>query len=211
MNAWSGLAQRVLSGALDPVIAAALVSFGFVFVHPFEDGNGRIHRFLIHSVLVRTGFSPEGVIFPVSASIVRDRGAYDAALEKFSKPLLSLIDWRLNDKQELLLKGETSDLYRYFDATTQAEYLYDRVEETVRKDLVEELDFIGRYDRAYKAAREIVDMPNKKLSLLVRLVMQNNGRLAKNRREAFAELADAELESMEAAIGNAHSADESDQ
>ena len=203
MGAWSGLGQRVLSDAIDPVIAAALISFGFVFIHPFEDGNGRIHRFLIHSVLGKTGFSPEGVIFPVSVSIVRDRGAYDVVLEKFSKPLLSLIDWRLNDKQEMTVKGETSDLYRYFDATAQTEYLYDRVEETIRKDLAEELDFIGLYDRAYKAAREVVDMPNKRLSLFVRLVMQNNGQLAKARRKVFSELSDEEIKSMEIAIGSA--------
>lgn len=36
---------------LDPIIAATVLTFGFVYVHPFEDGNGRIHRFLIHHVL----------------------------------------------------------------------------------------------------------------------------------------------------------------
>lgn len=30
-------------------VKAAIVSFGFVFVHPFEDGNGRIHRYLARS------------------------------------------------------------------------------------------------------------------------------------------------------------------
>ena len=30
--------------ALDAVIAAAVLAFGFVYAHPFEDGNGRIHR-----------------------------------------------------------------------------------------------------------------------------------------------------------------------
>ena len=57
----------------DPVVAAAVSSFAFVFIHPFEDGNGRIHRFLIHHVLSRRGYSPPGVIFPVSAAILRDR------------------------------------------------------------------------------------------------------------------------------------------
>ena len=203
MEALSGLGRRVLSDSIDPVIAAALVSFGFVFIHPFEDGNGRIHRFLIHSVLAKTGFSPEGIIFPVSASIIRNMGAYDAALEKFSKPLLALINWRLNEKQELIVEGDTADHYRYFDATPQAEYLYDRVAETIHKDLAEELDFLGVYDRAYRAAREVVDMPNKKLSLFVHLCMQNNGRLAKNRRKAFAELTDKEIKTMERAISSA--------
>ena len=40
---------------LDPVIAAAILAFGFVYIHPFEDGNGRIHRYLIHHVLAQRG------------------------------------------------------------------------------------------------------------------------------------------------------------
>jgi hypothetical protein len=50
------------------------LSFVFVFVHPFEDGNGRIHRHLIHHMLAMRGFSPIGVVFPVSAAIL-DRSA----------------------------------------------------------------------------------------------------------------------------------------
>ena len=45
------------SRTLDPVIAAAIIAFGFVYNHPFEDGNGRIHRYLIHHVLARHGFT----------------------------------------------------------------------------------------------------------------------------------------------------------
>ena len=33
------------SDEMDPVSAAACLAFGFVYVHPFEDGNGRMHRF----------------------------------------------------------------------------------------------------------------------------------------------------------------------
>jgi hypothetical protein len=71
------------------------------------------------------------------------------------------------------------------------------------KDLAEELDFIALYDRAYRAVRDIVDMPNKRLSLFIRLCMQNNGRLAKSRRKTFAELTEAEIAAMEAAIASA--------
>jgi Fic family protein len=51
----------------DPVVAAAMLAFGFVYVHPFEDGNGRIHRYLI---LAKRGFNPPGMVFPVSATIL---------------------------------------------------------------------------------------------------------------------------------------------
>ncbi len=33
---------------LDPVLAATILAFGFVYIHPLEDGNGRLHRYLIH-------------------------------------------------------------------------------------------------------------------------------------------------------------------
>ena len=56
--------DRESAQKLDPVIAAAILAFGFVYVHPFDDGNGRIHRYLIHHVLARREFSPAGVVFP---------------------------------------------------------------------------------------------------------------------------------------------------
>jgi Fic/DOC family len=210
MAAWTRMGQRLLSGKIDPVIAAAIASFAFVFVHPFEDGNGRIHRFLIHSVLAKKRFSPDAVIFPVSVAIVRDMAQYDAALEKFSKPLLSLIDWRLEGEQTLeqkmIVEGDTADLYRYFDATPQAEYLYDRVAETIHKDLAQELDFLGAYDKAYNGVRSVVDMPNKRVSLFVRLCMQNGGHFPKSKRKLFAELKDVEIKAMEGAVRDAQRA-----
>ncbi len=36
---------------LDPIVSAAILAFGFVYIHPFEDGNGRLHRYLFHHVL----------------------------------------------------------------------------------------------------------------------------------------------------------------
>lgn len=37
--------DRTAARALDPVLAAAMLAFGFVYIHPFEDGNGRLHGF----------------------------------------------------------------------------------------------------------------------------------------------------------------------
>jgi prophage maintenance system killer protein len=41
----------------DPVLKTAATAFGFVYIHPFENGNGRVHRCLIHHVLAYTGIS----------------------------------------------------------------------------------------------------------------------------------------------------------
>ncbi len=70
----------------DPVLTAAILGFGFVFIHPFEDGNGRLHRFLLQKALADTGFNPEGVVLPVSAAILEDLLGYRAALEDYSAP-----------------------------------------------------------------------------------------------------------------------------
>ena len=80
--------DRMMTSELHPVIIAAAISFGFVFVHPFDDGNGRIHRFLIHNILAKAGFTPPGLIFPVSATMLRKIKDYDETLGIFSKPLM---------------------------------------------------------------------------------------------------------------------------
>ena len=203
MEGWKALTRRVLDDGVPPVVAAAVSAFTFVFVHPFEDGNGRIHRFLIHHVLASTGYSPPDVIFPVSAAILRDRRGYDQLLETFSRPLLEFIEWRWTPQREIVVENETRDLYRFVDLTDFAEYLYDRVVETVRRDLKEELGFITMFDRAFKAVCEIVDMPDRRASLLVRLCMQNNGHLAARKRRQFPELSDGELALIEAAVRDA--------
>lgn len=200
MDAWMKLTRRVVEGGVDPVVAAAVASFTFVFIHPFEDGNGRIHRFLMHHVLATRGYCPPAVLFPLSAAILRDRRSYDAVLESFSRPILEFIQWHWTAEREIVVGNETADLYRYYDATAFAEYLYDRVDDTVRQDLATELRFIAVFDRAFEAVREIVDMPDRRVSLFVRLCMQNGGRLTVKKRKRFSELEHAEIAAMEAAV-----------
>jgi len=50
MNGLVAMAERLRArpGSIDAIVAASMISFGFVFVHPFMDGNGRLHRYLIH-------------------------------------------------------------------------------------------------------------------------------------------------------------------
>ena len=88
-----------------------------------------------------------------------------------------------------------------------AEYLYDRVADTVRRDLKEELGFVAVFDQALNAVREIVDMPDRRASLFVRLCMQNGGQLSAARRSQFSELSDAEIVRLEAQVQQAISAE----
>ena len=61
---------------MDPVLIATTIAFGFVFIHPLSDGNGRIHRYIIHHVLAETGYAKRELIFPISAAILNRIGDY---------------------------------------------------------------------------------------------------------------------------------------
>lgn len=209
MSGWQAMSQR-LSTDIDPVIAAALISFGFVFLHPFEDGNGRIHRFLIHKVLSDRQYTPEGMLFPVSAAILRDRQGYDRCLEAFSSAIQPHIDWSWTTDKSIVVNNDTADFYRYYDATPQVEYLFGRIENTIEVDLRQELDFIKRFDLAHQAIRQIIDMPDRRARLLTQFILQNNGYLSKAKRRQFEELADSEIEDLEAAIRDAVGLDQSE-
>jgi hypothetical protein len=103
----------------------------------------------------------------------------------------------------MTVSNDTADLYRYFDATPHAEYLYACVKETIDIDLRREVHFLGFYDEALKATQEIVDMPDTKAALLIKLIDQNGGRLSKSKRTQFQELTDDEVARIEEAIHQA--------
>jgi hypothetical protein len=196
--------HRAIGGKLDPVVAAAAVAFGFVYIHPFEDGNGRLHRWLIHHVLARAGFNPSGLVFPVSAAILRQVAEYRGVLESYSRPLLNLIEWRATPAGNVEVLNETGDFYRYFDATRHAEFLYECVEQTVEHDLVEEVRFLRAYDAFVNRVGALADMPQRRIESLWRFLHQNRGKLSVRARTGeFAPLTDREVAQVEQFYGQA--------
>ncbi|WP_322099615.1 Fic family protein [Aquibaculum arenosum] len=190
--------------SLDPVVAAAILAFGFVYVHPFEDGNGRIHRYLIHHVLAERGFNPPGVVFPVSSAILERIDDYRAVLESYSERLQPLIEWEPTDSLNVRVLNDTGDFYRFFDATPHAEFLYACVHQTIEEDLPQETDFLRRYDQFRSEIGAFLDMPERMIDLLFRFLHQNNGRLSRRTREKeFAPLTDEEAVRVEASYRTA--------
>jgi hypothetical protein len=155
---------------LDAVIAAAILAFGFVYVHPFEDGNGRIHRYLIHHILAERGFNPPGVVFPVSAAILDQIDSYRQVLESYSQRLLPLVQWEATPDFNVRVTNNTGDFYRFFDATLHAEFLYGCVERTIEQDLPEETTFLRRYDSFRQQVDSFIDVPERTTDLLFRFM-----------------------------------------
>jgi hypothetical protein len=189
--------------AIDAVIAASAISFGFVFVHPFKDGNGRLHRYLIHEQLSTAGFTPKGIILPVSAVILANLDRYKDTLESFSRRVLERTSYD-PAVPNVPATGNDAVYFRYFDATEQASFLYDALERTVTHDLDQEISFLLGFDRAQAALSSIADWPGHSLEHFIRVVRQNNGTLSLTKRNKhFQWMTDEELARFEAIVARA--------
>jgi hypothetical protein len=196
--------DRMREDGLDPVLQAAATAFGFVYVHPFQDGNGRLHRCLIHDVLAERKFTPPGMVFPVSSVMLDHIDDYRTTLQAHSGPLMPFIEWRPTPERNVEVLNDTADLYRYFDCTEEAEFLYACVTRTVEHDLPREIDYLRRHDQAIRRIMEMVEMPDRVAENLVMFIRQNKGTLSKRRRaEEFKALRDEEVAAIELIVRDA--------
>jgi hypothetical protein len=133
--------------------------------------------------------------------MLKNPAIYDASLEAFSRPLLKLIDFRLDKMGQMSVENDTAIWYRYIDMTTQAEALYGFVKKTIEEELVEELSFLAKFDSTRRALQDIIDMPDRLIDLFMQLCLQNKGCLSAGKRAShFDFLTDKELSDMEQAI-----------
>ena len=199
--------DRQAARELDPVLAAAVLAFGLVYIHPFADGNGRVHRYLLHHVLAERGFNPPGVTFPVSSAILHRIREYRSTLEDYSRRLLPAVDWQPTEDGNVRVLNDTADFYRFFDATPHAEFLYGCVQRTIEHDLPNEAEFLRRYDTFRTGVNLVVDMPDRLSDLLFRFLRQNAGKLSQRARtKEFAALTEEEVSRIEALYGEAFGA-----
>jgi len=190
--------SRMRESEVDAVLQAAATAFGFVYVHPFEDGNGRLHRCLIHHVLAERKFTPPGLVFPVSPVMLERIDAYRDTLRAHSGPLMRCIEWKTTAKRNVEVLNETADFYRYYDCTAEAEFLYGCVQRTIEEDLPREIAYLERHDNAIRRIMDAVEMPDQMAENLIRYIRLNGGRLGKKRRESeFKKLTVKEMAALE--------------
>lgn len=180
------MANTANESKVNPLVMGTLVSFAFVFAHPFTDGNGRLSRFLFHRVVCSSGQLKHGLVLPVSVAMERHEGRYLEALKDFSGPAREAweVTWIDGDQFDFKFQGDP-EMYRYWDATAAVEFGLAMAEEALRKDLQEESDFLVRYDRLYAAVNDAVDMNGNDLAILVRGALQNDGVISNGRYKQF--------------------------
>ncbi|MCI1192603.1 Fic family protein [Calidifontimicrobium sp. SYSU G02091] len=176
-------------GDVPPFVKAALVSFGFVFLHPFMDGNGRVSRLLAHhslnfsEVLPIVGGNP--AILPLSVAMKRHEKDYLAALEAFSRPARQLWDVTYVADNEFVFEFKSSPMvYAHWPADAAAAFVTGCAEVALQQSLFDETSFIQAYDRAYEQIDKAFDLPNRTINLLIQWIRQNNGRMPERRKNA---------------------------
>lgn len=207
IDGWMQMANTD-GGDVPPLIKAGLVSFGFVFLHPFMDGNGRLSRLLAHHSLNRQQVLPtiggNPAILPLSVAMKRHEADYLATLEAFSKPARQLWDVTWVDAGQFLSDfRSTPQTYAHWDGGPAAAFITRCAEEALTRSLVHETAFLEAWDRAFARIDREFDLPNRTIQLLIRWIQQNNGRLARRRRDAaeLQLLAPGQLERIEVIVG----------
>lgn len=196
--------NRLRSSKLDPVLQAAIIAFGFVYIHPLADGNGRLHRCLIHHVLAERKFTPTAMVLPVSTVMQDQIEDYRETLQAHSKPLMDYINWRARPDRNVEVLNDTTDLYQFFDCTSNAEFLYWCVQKTVENDLPQEIAYLKSHDEAMNNITEIIEMPDRLAQDLIMFIRQNKGKLpAKRRKKEFAKLSETEVAQIENIVNSA--------
>ncbi len=177
-----------------PVMRSTVAAFGFVYIHPLADGNGRVHRFLINDILRRDGAVPEPVILPVSAVITDDAGgrrSYDRVLDDVSKPLMQ-------EAREYITFASTQTTYpdgvvsnfvfngteqvrpvwRYPNLGPHVVFLSNIVKRTLTEQMREQSRYLRNHGRARQALKEVVEMPDPQADRVLRSIEQNRGELS---------------------------------
>lgn len=172
-----------------PLVKAALVSFGFVLIHPFFDGNGRLSRLLAHHALNCKGVLPDvngsPTVLPLSVAMKRNEKEYLKALESFSLPARALWDVTHIGDSDFVFDFKSSPLvYAHWSGQKAAEFVTACAGEALEQSLIEEAVYLQGYDQAFDRIDKSYDLQNKTINLLIQWIYQNGCRIPERRKNA---------------------------
>ncbi len=191
---------------LDALVHAAVVSFAFVFIHPFMDGNGRLSRFLLHHCLGQSGQLPPQFLLPISVAMKKHEAAYLQALTAFSKPARQLCQvlWAGDEHYSYTWAEGADAWFRYPDLTEAAAFTLDMAEAALGTHMRQEVEFLALFDRVKRHIDARHDLRGSDLAALIVAAFQNGGTLSIKRRKRYAERVQAHvLDAIEQAVSRA--------
>ena len=187
---------------------AAAIAFGFIYIHPMSDGNGRVHRFLINDTLARDKAIPPGVILPISATITEVREfahGYDRTLEVFSRPFMRRYDTDhrfgamvtyddgVRSNLEFDAYEDASWAWRYPDLTEHVIYTARLVAHTIQHEMADEARVLVRFQLAQRRMKEVLEMPDAEAVRMIRSIKENGWRVSGKLAKEYPVLKDGAL------------------
>ena len=198
--------RRILEDRTVPALVhAACISFPCVYIHPFNDGNGRTHRFILHNVLAQRGYMEQDTIFPLSAWLLNHRKAYVASMTPTCQGIIDLAELRWLPEARLEVINDIAPYFRYMDLTREVVSLYHFMNSTVRDELEPSIDFMVKFEEARQRLDEQVNWPYRRISLFIQLCHRNGGILSNRKRKLpdFHHLSDGQLVQLEECVQTA--------
>ena len=113
---------------------------------------------------------------PVSAVLQKNPARYDALLERYGRRVMARVKWRFTRAGALEVSGDTAACYRYPDMTGIAEGMCGVVRDTLTAEFGEELAYLAAFDAARAEMRAVVEMPENRLDLFIRLRKRGQSR-----------------------------------
>lgn len=180
------------------IVRAAIASFGFVYIHPMTDGNGRISRFLVNDTLRRDGAVPKPFILPISATITHSstaRVGYDQSLEVFSKDLMKAYAEKFSfNNSETYADGiesnfhfsayeQASPAWRYPNLTSHVEYMGNLIRQTIEDEMLNEALYMRNIHRARNAVKEIIEGPDMMIDRIISSIWNHKAVSSKLRKQ----------------------------
>lgn len=186
--------RMMFDASVSALIHATVISFGAVYIHPMDDGNGRIHRYLIHDVMKQR--EPEHkFIIPISASILKHEAEYDKVLEVISIPIMAMIDWELDggNQNKLIVNNDIDYMYRYPDFTEHVSFVYKMMDKAISTELIEEVSLLIVFDDIKKIINNLADVPNNKLDAITSIIISGAGKVSKTKLQFVSSHIDQKL------------------
>lgn len=186
MEEWMAFANTAPKH-IDPIVAASVASFGFVYIHPFMDGNGRLSRFLFHKALCTSGQMEKGALLPVSVAMKRHERQYLEALQTFSTPARELVQVTAAGEGQFYFDFKADDsIYRYWDATPAVEFGFAMAEQALDVELRQETQYLAHFDAIRRAIDGRYDVRGSLLATLISISIDGGGTISNNKRKRYA-------------------------
>lgn len=199
---------EIATRGAESVARAAVLAFGFVYIHPMRDGNGRIHRFLINDTLIRDKAVPDGVILPVSATITSSidfKAGYERTLEVFSRPFMrryaaayrfgELVTYEDGTPSNFSFDEyiDAGFAWRYPDLTEHVLYTARVVEHTIRTEMADEARVLVIFQRAQEQLKEVIEMPDQDANRIIRSIKENGWKVSSKLKKGYPPLEDERM------------------